>query len=112
MTTGPWYSGTLGVLKVRKLKLLWATVQFLLSNLFLWVFHCGGWRLYISFVGTGLRERHDCAFTEVTGDLQNQQRDRWEMTGPKLIPWGVRYHPTLTDFYLLWKDPLRSAQLG
>lgn len=80
VTTSPWHSGTLCVLKVRKLKPLQATVQFFLNIFFLWVFHCGGWRLYSSFAGIGVRERHDCAFSETRGGLGSQQRDRREIS--------------------------------
>lgn len=55
MTTGPWHSGTMCVLKVRKLKPLQATVRFLLNIFFLWLFHVGGWRLYGSRAGTAVR---------------------------------------------------------
>lgn len=55
MTTGPWHSGTVCVLKIRKLKPLQATVQFYLNIFFLWVSTVvvGG---YGSFAGTLVRE--------------------------------------------------------
>ena len=56
MTTGPWHSGTMCVLKVRKLKPLQATVRSLLNIFFLWLFHGGAWSLYGSCAGTAVRE--------------------------------------------------------